>query len=128
MEPLTGLAFAAIISLAIGGCVYFAIRKPLNTLLANSCPGNATTAFWERFTQIMLFMSPLFFAVSFGTPPADLSSTMDSSAILTKIITSSLTGVFLAMIIMGYWISSIARSQPQPESPKVNPEDRWGIK
>jgi len=128
MEPLTGLAFAACISLLIGGCVYFAIRKPLNSLLSNSCPGDAATAFWERFTQIMLFLSPLFIAVAFGTPPADLANTMDSSAILTRIITSSLTGVFIAMIIMGYWISSIARSRPQPESPKVSPEDRWGIK
>jgi hypothetical protein len=128
MDPLTGLALAACISLLIGGCVYFAIRKPLNSLLANSCPGNSTTAFWERFTQIMLFLSPLFIAVSFGTPPADLSYSMDSSAILTRIITCSLIGVFIAMVIMGYWISSIARSQPHPETPKVSPEDRWGIK
>lgn len=109
MEPLTGLLLAALIGSGVGLAFYLAIRNPLAKMLEQNCAGNDTVRFWGRFTQIMLFISPLFVAIAFGLPSGELMQAADPASLLVRIITSSLVGGFLAMIGMGFWVASIAR-------------------
>ena len=109
MDSLTALATASIISIALGAALFLAIRGPLSTMLQQNCPGDDTVNFWNRFTSVMLVLSPLFVAVAFGLPQAELIPKADTATILVRIITSSLVGGFLAMIGMGFWVASLAR-------------------
>lgn len=109
MEPLTGLLIAALVGAGTGLAFYFAIRNPLARMLDQNCAGNVAVQFWGRFTQIMLFISPLFVAIAFGLPPGELIEKADPASLLVRIITASLVGGFLAMIGMGVWVASIAR-------------------
>ena len=109
MDPLTALATASAISAALGVLLHLVIRGPLSTMLQQNCPGDDTVNFWSRFTSVMLVLSPLFVAVAFGLPQAELIPKTDTATILVRIITSSLVGGFLAMIGMGLWAASLAR-------------------
>lgn len=110
MEPLTGLFAAALIGSSIGIAFHLAIREPLAKMLDQNCAGNDTVKFRGRFTLIMLFVSPLFVAITFGLPPGELMQKADPASLLVRIMTSSLVGGFLAMIAMGFWVSSISRT------------------
>ena len=129
MPALSALLIAILTSLLIGIALYFAIRNPLEKLLVQSCPGDAAVAFWTRFSLVMLFLSPLFVSIAFGLPLAEMAPKMDPSTIVSRIITSSLSGAFLTMIGMGLWVSKLANRYPKPvHTEKSDPEARWGTK
>jgi hypothetical protein len=86
-----------------------AIRRPLTKMLEQNCPANDTVHFWGRFTQVMLLLSPIFVAISFGLPAGEVMPKTDAASLLVRIITSSLSGGFLALLGMGFWVASIAR-------------------
>jgi len=128
VSALTALFVAAVVSLCIGGGLYFAVRRPLDLLLAQSCPGDAAVNFWARFTLIMLLLSPLFTAVAFGLPQAAAIPKIPAADVVSRIITSALSGGFFAMVAMGAWVSSLARKYPLSPVARPDPVDRWGTK
>lgn len=112
MPALLALLLAVAISLLIGAGLYSAIRKPLENLMAQYCMADSAVAFWARFTLVMLFLAPLFIAIAFGLPPAEALPKVASTTIISRVVTASLTGGFLAMICMGIWVSTLARRFP----------------
>ena len=129
MPALNALLVAAIVSLLVGAILYMAIRQPLQRLLVQACPGDAAVGFWSRFTLVMLFLAPLFVCIAIGLPSAEMTPKLDPATVISRIITSSLSGGFLTMLCMGAWVKSLASRYPQlaPKG-KLDPEERWGTK
>ncbi|HUB88904.1 MAG TPA: hypothetical protein VMA74_04155 [Dyella sp.] len=127
MTTVTALLIA--VSAGLGSILYLAIGKPLRGLLQQACPGSEAVLFWTRFTLVMLYLSPLFLSVAFGLPPAELMAKMDPGSVVLRVVTSSLVGVFLAMLGMGLWVSSIVRRTPSPPvSRSGNDNEFWGAR
>ncbi|MBS0376743.1 MAG: hypothetical protein JSR73_19375 [Proteobacteria bacterium] len=112
MTSLEALALALGVSIALGLAVTLVLFRPLQALLARVCPGHEAVAFWERFTILMLFLSPVFVSVVWGVPPRKILDAEDTGAVLQTIITSGLVGIFLAVLGMGIWVSALIRRAP----------------
>jgi drug/metabolite transporter (DMT)-like permease len=127
MTSLESLAITAVVSLLLSAALCAAIYRPLQALLAKICPDSEAIHFWARFTLIMLVLSPLFVAVAFGLPPAEMTQKMDAGVLLQRIIAAALIGAFLAMLGMGLWVSALIRRAPASRAtiPQRDP-DHWG--
>lgn len=112
MTSLEALALALGVSIALGFAVTAVLFKPLQALLARVCSGHEAVVFWERFTILMLFLSPVFVSVVWGVPPRKLLESEDVGGVLQSIITSGLVGTFLAVLGMGIWVSALIRRAP----------------
>jgi hypothetical protein len=112
MTSLEALGICAIISLALSVGLIAVIAGPLRALMERVCPGPSAVAFWQRFTLIMLFLSPLFIAVTFGLPSSEFLKTIDAGEMIRRAVVSSIVGAFLAMLGMGLWVSSLIRRAP----------------
>ncbi|HEX7340588.1 MAG TPA: hypothetical protein VF271_11725 [Rhodanobacteraceae bacterium] len=60
----------------------------------------------------MLFLAPLFIAIAFGLPQAEMLSKAALTTVVSRVVTFSLTGAFLAMLGMGIWVGSLVRRYP----------------
>ena len=108
MEPLSALLAASCIGIVTGIGLQIAMKSPLMRMLEKSCPGEEAISFWARFTLVMLVLSPVFFAISFGLPQSEKIQTFDVATILVKVITAAIVGGFFAMVSMGIWVGRIA--------------------
>jgi len=127
MTSLEALATAVGVSLVLSVALSLAIFRPLQLLLRRSCPGAEAVMFWERFTLIMLFLSPLFVSIVWGLPPTSTIPTVDPGSILQRIISTGLVGAFLAMLGMGFWVSALVRRTSLSDSrPTPRDKDTWG--
>ncbi len=114
MTSIQALAICVGISIALSIVLLISISKPLRGFIERLCPGPEAVGFWSRFTLVMLFLSPLFVAVTFGLPPTRLLPETDLGEMIQRAVTSSIIGAFLAMLGIGVWISSLARRAPLP--------------
>jgi Na+/H+-dicarboxylate symporter len=124
MNPLEALALAIGVSLVLSGAVTLVIFRPLQALLRKVCPSPEAVAFWDRFTILMLFLSPLFISVIWGVAPARILEKEDSGSILQTIVSSALVGIFLAVLGMGFWVSALIRRAPRPTPEQFSRDDR----
>jgi hypothetical protein len=113
MTSLSALALCMFISLAMAATLFVAISAPLRAFIAKMCPGPEGVGFWLRFTIVMLFLSPLFVSVSFGLPPTVQLKVLEVGEVVQRAVTASLVGAFLAMVGIGFWVSSLARRAPR---------------
>ena len=114
MTSVQALVICAGISLALSVILLVTIAQPLRAFIQRLCPGPEAVGFWSRFTLVMLFLSPLFVAVTFGLPSSRLLPETDLGEVVQRAVTSSIVGAFLAMLGIGVWISSLARRAPLP--------------
>lgn len=112
MTSLQALAVCAGISLVLSVLLVVAIAAPLRSFIERLCPGPEAVGFWSRFTLVMLFLSPLFVAVSFGLPSAAALRGLEAGELIQRAVTASIVGAFLAMLGIGLWVSSLARRAP----------------
>lgn len=100
MENFTALALAVVVSLSFSTIVAVVITDPLRTILRQLClEGNAST-FWVSFTNVMLYITPLLFAVRFANVHSpSLVETLQTA------LSSSLFGGFAALLVVGIQIS-----------------------
>jgi hypothetical protein len=100
MENFTALALALIVSLTFSTIIAVVITDPLRTILRQLClDGNAST-FWVSFTNVMLYITPLLFAVQFANVHGP--SVVET---LQTAMSSSLFGGFAALLVVGIQIS-----------------------
>lgn len=126
MTSLEALAMALAVGIALGIAVTGVLFKPLQALLARVCPGHEAVVFWERFTILMLFLSPVFVSVVWGVPPRKLLESEDVGGVLQSIITSGLVGTFLAVLGMGIWVSALIRRAPGAHSGALPRNQEFG--
>ena len=127
MTSLEALATAVAVSLVLSLVLSLAIFRPLQLLLRRACSGAEAVVFWERFTLIMLFLSPLFVSIVWGLPPAVTIPSVDSGSIVQRIISTGLVGAFLAMLGMGFWVAALVRATPPSDTgPTPRDKEMWG--
>jgi hypothetical protein len=114
MTSLQALAACVGISVLVSGILIAAIARPLRAFIERMCPGPEAVGFWSRFTLIMLFLSPLFVSLVFGLPVSTALHGLEVGEIIRRVVTASLVGAFLAMLGIGFWVSSLARRAPLP--------------
>ena len=100
MENITVLALAVIVSLSFSSIVAVVITEPLRTILRQLCVEGNASAFWVSFTNVMLYITPLLFAVQFANVHS--SSVVET---LQTALSSSLFGGFAALLVVGIQIS-----------------------
>jgi hypothetical protein len=114
MDPLLAFGTAAASGLGLGGLLFSAMHQPLLKLLRGQCPDDEAITFWARFSAVMLVLTPLFFALTFGVPNRFEMPSTTLSSLLVSAVTSAIVGGFLAMIGMGAWVTFLSRrSQPK---------------
>ncbi len=112
MTSLEALGVCVVISLVLSIGLVAVIAGPLRALMERVCPGPSAVAFWQRFALIMLFLSPLFIAVTFGLPSSEALRSIDAGEMIRRAVVGSIVGAFLAMLSMGLWVSSLIRRAP----------------
>ena len=106
MENITVLALAVLVSLAFSTIVALVITEPLRTILRQMCLEGNASAFWVSFTNVMLYITPLLFAVQFANVHS--RSLVEN---LQTALSSSLFGGFAALLVVGYQISRARRAR-----------------
>ena len=101
MTDITALLALILLSLAISTLLVRVLTRPLRLILAQLCPGSDASVFWVAFTNIMLYIAPLMFAIIFTRIP-DYPVAVD---FLRSALASSLAGAFAALLVIGYQVS-----------------------
>jgi len=101
MKELVPFITAIGVSLLVSTIILMMITRPLRQVLGLLCRNGESTAFWVSFTTVMLYGTPLLFAVMW-TP---IFSTEPILAVRTALI-SALFGAIGGLLVVGYKISS----------------------
>src|SRR5262245_4499595 len=104
MHELYSLVTAIAISFLISTAILLALLKPLRQALGLTCRGGESTAFWLSFTAVMLYATPLFFAVLW-TP---LFHATLVHAVRTAVL-AALFGSIAGVVIIGLKIGGTRR-------------------
>jgi hypothetical protein len=100
MENIAVLALAVVVSISFSTIVALVITEPLRTILRHLCLEGNASAFWVSFTNVMLYITPLLFAVQFANVHSpSLVETLQTA------LSSSLFGGFAALLVVGIQIS-----------------------
>ena len=100
MENITVLALAIVVSVSFSTIVALVITELLRTILRQLCLEGNASAFWVSFTNVMLYITPLLFAVQFANVHSpSLVETLQTA------LSSSLFGGFAALLVVGIQIS-----------------------
>jgi len=104
MQELFSLVSAIVVSVLISTAILLALVKPLRQVLGVICRGGESTAFWVSFTSVMLYATPLFFAVLWA-PFYDVSKVFAVRTALLAALFGSIAGV----VIVGFKIAGARR-------------------
>lgn len=113
MSTLQWLSIGVFISIATSSILFVAISRPLSSFIRSLCPDGESERFWLRFTMVMLFLVPLFFALTVYLPNPDIVNVGGYPAstgwVVQRMMRATVLGAFGSMICTGLWISSLAR-------------------
>ena len=112
---LVGLGLTLSIALAV--IAY--LRSPLHRILVELCGTRERAAFWTAFANVTLILVPLIFAMQY-TP--DLKAGSTTAFELTAQLKWALVGLLLAVLILGWVLSSFIRRQSGAVTSKEAPE------
>jgi hypothetical protein len=105
MSELPNLGLAMAVSLLLSTLVVLVLAKPLRAILGQLCPGTGATHFWVSFTAVMLYITPLMFAVWSNQSYPNLGP----ASIVRTALGASLFGTFAALLVVAY---QIVRNRP----------------
>jgi hypothetical protein len=106
MDSVDALLFVVVSSLIISTIVIGVLIAPLRALLRRACDGEGQM-FWQRFTILMLYLSPLIVALTFGMTPRQLIGLETLADALQRALTAALSGMFLALCGVGLRLSTL---------------------
>jgi hypothetical protein len=98
MEILT-FFIEIFIALLLSVSAVVSLKRPLSHLLSELCGTTQRAEFWARYTNIMLFITPLLGVITFGRtmPSPDINFIF-----LKESFRSALFGLFIALVIIGF--------------------------
>lgn len=116
MEVLT-FFMEIFIALVLSVSAVLSLKKPLSHLLAELCGTPQRAEFWARYTNMMLFITPLLGVIMFGrnTPSPDINFIF-----LKESFRSALFGLFIALVIIGFQL--VRFTQDKIEFEEKGPE------
>ena len=123
------LLVAIAVSVGVSTIVVIALRGPLSSVLESLCEGAEGVRFWAVFTVLMLYITPLFFALLFAVPGVGGEAGVTLSQAFTRSLSSVLGGLLVALLAVGWQISRLSRrvSLP-PRRTSRNEHEFWGDK
>ena len=102
---LSGLAITLVATFAV--VAY--LRSPLRDILIDLCGNRERAAFWVAFSNISLTLVPMIFAMYSAPDPETQSSIALELAAQLK---WALAGLLVAIVLLGWVLSSFIRRQP----------------
>lgn len=113
MSPLTALLSDLSVSLALSTVLVGVLARPLNLILKQLCPATDASVFWLVFTGVMLYLTPLMFAL-LSLPSA---SPTEPAAVIRLALVAALFGAITALIVVGYQVANPRPRQTATTSP-----------
>jgi hypothetical protein len=101
VTPVAALLAEILVSLALSTAVLAVMAHPLRLILKQLCPGTEAGAFWIVFTGVMLYLTPLLFAVFFS-PTATVAEPV---SVIRAALVGALFGAFAALLVVGYQVA-----------------------
>ena len=106
------------LTLGIAFAVIAYLRSPLHRILVELCGTRERAAFWTAFANVALILAPLISAMQY-TP--DLKAGSTTAFELVAQLKWALVGLLLAVLILGWVLSSFMRRHPGLAAPKQAP-------
>lgn len=105
--------YAFLVQIAIGAAVsavaIVSLNSRLSAVLAEMCGTRERANFWARYTNVMLFLSPLLGVVLFTN--AMYSHQIDF-LLFKSAFKSALFGLFIALVVIGFQFVRFSRNAP----------------
>lgn len=108
---LSGLVITLVLTLAM--VAY--LRSPLRDLLVDLCGNRERASFWVAFSNVTITLLPLIFAM-YSTP--DLQPGCSIALEVAAQLKWALVGLLLAVLMLGWVLSSYIRRQSGPGEAK----------
>ncbi len=109
MSPLTALLADLSVSLALSTVLVAVLARPLRLILRQLCPTGDVSVFWLVFTGVMLYLTPLMFAVlSLLT-----ATVLEPVPVISAALVAALFGAVAALLVVGYQVAN-ARPRANP--------------
>jgi hypothetical protein len=102
MNAELGLTMTIVVSLGLSTMLVQVLKAPLRQVINVLCTSGEATQFWVSFTSVMLFISPLFFAL-FTFDPAPR---FPAAWVLRSTLLATLFGASVALLVVGIKIAS----------------------
>lgn len=114
-----GLLLGIVVSILVSATAVAALSKPLHAVLSDICETERRSRFWLRFTNLMLFLTPLLTVILFGLNATSISIEQLDATLVRRVLGSTLAGVFVALLGIAFMITSVpsrstARSDVRP--------------
>lgn len=106
------------LTLGIAFAVIAYLGSPLHGILVELCGTRERAAFWLAFANVTLTLAPLIFAMQYRP---DLKAGNTAALELTAQLKWALAGLLVAVLILGWVLSSFIRRQSGPAAPKQAP-------
>ncbi|HEY4541222.1 MAG TPA: hypothetical protein VIG66_02485 [Noviherbaspirillum sp.] len=97
-----------VVGLVVSIAAMASLNGPLSSLLVELCGTRERARFWTRYTNMMLFLSPLLSVVLFANP---LSALQINFMLLKGAFKSALFGLFVALVVIGFQLVRFTRNQ-----------------
>jgi len=102
MTPVAAFLTDISVSLVLSTVLLTVMARPLRLILRQLCPETDASAFWLVFTGVMLYLTPLMFAVFFP-PTADV---VEPVSVLRAAMVAASFGAFAALLVIGYQVAN----------------------
>ena len=125
---MIGFLLSIGISLAVSILLIRAISSALNQVLTEACDTEKRSQFWLIFTKVMVVFTPLLFVMIF-VPVSEEAPFVFDVVFLRQTLGSIISGLFFAMLGIGFQISRLSPQNPFPK-PKASKSENefWGDK
>jgi hypothetical protein len=111
MEILT-FFIEIFIALLLSVSAVVSLKRPLAHLLSELCGTTQRAEFWARYTNIMLFITPLLGVIMFGR---NMPSPEINFIFLKESFRSALFGLFIALVIIGFQLVRFTQEKVELE-------------
>src|SRR5262245_18645182 len=95
---MLALVVCILVGAVISTIVVIAISGPLHAVLSDICDSERRSRFWQIFTALMLYLTPLLAVIVFGLASASDDTGVLEIGFLRRILGSALAGAFAALL------------------------------
>lgn len=120
MSPALLFILSILLSLSLSLGIIHYLRTNLLHVLASLCPAGQGTAFWLRFTHLMILVAPLILVVLFS--PTERAGTTTALSHIKQVLVLSLGGQFLSLVVLGRGLWKAIQKAGTSQVPTVRPE------
>ncbi len=109
MNHVTGYLMGIGFTLALSAIIVLFLRRSLRRILADLCGTEARADFWTAFSNLLLFLVPLVFALF---PP---SAGHDSGSAFSDVILQlrlAVVGLVVALVVLGIFLCVFIFARP----------------